>query len=139
MWSRQATLATRVRHRFDGEGLGLRSKRVAVASEVFPEGGDDNFEVGLGFGSRLGPSPGGWVPGLVVERAFLHVMQLVEDRALVLDLRPAHLSMVVQSATGGAGGAVGRAMESPVGGLLLFAVAWESAIVADASSGLALG
>ena len=86
--------------------------------EVFPAGCDGDFEVGLGLRLPLGPAFGVSVPYLVVEGSLEHGVDLFKDRALV----PAHPGGVVLAATGCAGCAIRWAVDSSVGGSLLFAV-----------------
>ena len=91
--------------------------------EVFPAGCDGDFEMGLGLGLPRGPAFGVSVPCLVVEGSLEHGVDLFKDRALVLNVRlPAHLGSVVLAATGCAGCAIRWAVDSSVGGSLLFAV-----------------
>ena len=88
--------------------------------EVFPAGCDGDFEVGLGLRLPLGPAFGVSVPYLVIEGSLEHGVDLFKDRALVLNVRlPAHPGGVVLAATGCA---IRWAVDSSVGGSLLFAV-----------------
>ena len=94
-----------------------------MCGRVAPASCDGDFEMGLGLRLPRGPAFGVSVPCLVVEGSLEHGVDLLKDRALVLNVRmPAHPGSVVLAATGCAGCAIRWAVDLSVGGSLLFAV-----------------